>query len=56
MNREAKRNINSESKKGYNLSKQMTIPELKMWSRDIDKEDERMSLIVRNGNAGYKVI
>ena len=56
MNREDKRNINNNSDKDYNLNVQMKVPELKKWSKDIDEEDERMDLIVRNGNIGYDVI
>ncbi len=56
MNRESKRNINDSSDKGYNLNKQMKVPELKKWSKDIDYEDERMNLVIRNGNIGYKEI
>ena len=56
MNREDKRNINNNSDKDYNLNKQMPIKELKKWSKDIDKEDERMDLVIRNGNIGYTEI
>jgi hypothetical protein len=38
MSRELKRNINVKSKAGYNLNKQMTIPELKLWSRDLESK------------------
>lgn len=52
MSREEKRNINNKSDKDYNLNVQMKVPELKKWSKDIDDEDERMNLVVRNGNDG----
>ncbi len=62
MNREDKRNINNKSGKPYNLNKQMKVDELKAWSKDInpdwptDKEDERMNIVIHNGNIGYKEI
>ncbi len=38
MNREAKRNINVKT--GFNLNKQMTIPELKRWSEYLKSKGE----------------
>lgn len=56
MNRESKRNINDSSGGGYNLNKQMKIPELKKWSGDMNpdwpKDDKRMIPIGQNGNTG----
>jgi len=56
MSREEKRNINNNSNKDYNLNVQMKVPELKKWSKDVDKEDERMDIVIRNGNIGYTEI
>ena len=49
MNREVKRNVNIQTGKSYNLNKQMSVDDLKAWSKDLEWPDEnRINDIGRN--------